>query len=443
MITHIDLPTNEDEETRLREYLEDVQPEDIAEYVSGLEDRDEQIALIKFLEPEDAAIVFFELDDFSLVSDVLLSLPRWQAMAIAAEIPNDDAADLLADMPDKARGRVLALFDDEARVDIIELLGYEADTAGGLMTTEFVVVPAFVTAQKAIEMMRAFAPDAETIYYVYVIDGNSHLVGILSLRELIIAGPETAIADIMQTNVMSVNVQDDQEEIADLMTKYNFLAVPVVDDEEHIIGIITVDDIVDVIHEEATEDIYRMAGINESEDDEEPSVKGAYMARMPWLLITIFGELGSGIVLSGFQARLEQVVALAIFIPLLTGVAGNVGTQSSTVTVRGLAMGTLESGHALRIILRETTIGLALGVSVGLIVGGIGSFWQFPALGLAVGLTLVLNNLMASFMGTLVPLTFKRINVDPAVASAPFITTVVDITGLLNYTLIAAAILNI
>ncbi|MBS5915615.1 MAG: magnesium transporter [Clostridiales bacterium] len=443
MLTHIDLPTTEEEETRLRDYLEDVQPEDIAEYISNLDDRDEQIELIKLLEPDDAAIVFFELDDFSLVSDVLLSLPRWQAMAIAAEIPSDDAADLLADMEDNVRSRVLALFDDEARSDIIELLGYDEDTAGGLMTTEFVVVPAFVTAQKAIEMMRAFAPDAETIYYVYVIDGNSHLVGILSLRELIIAGPETAVADIMQTNVMSVNVHDDQEEVADLMTKYNFLAVPVVDDDEHIIGIITVDDIVDVIHAEATEDFYRMAGINEGEDDEEPTVKGAYLARMPWLLITICGELGSGIVLSGFQARLEQVVALAIFIPLLTGVAGNVGTQSSTVTVRGLAMGTLESGHTLRIVLRETCIGLALGVSVGLIVGGIGSLWQFPLLGLAVGLTLVLNNLMASFMGTVVPLTFKRINVDPAVASAPFITTVVDISGLLNYTLIAAAILNI
>ena len=428
MLTHIDLPTTEEEETRLRDYLEDVQPEDIAEYISNLDDRDEQIELIKLLEPDDAAIVFFELNDFSLVSDVLLSLPRWQAMAIAAEIPSDDAADLLADMEDNVRSRVLALFDDEARSD---------------MTTEFVVVPAFVTAQKAIEMMRAFAPDAETIYYVYVIDGNSHLVGILSLRELIIAGPETAVADIMQTNVMSVNVHDDQEEVADLMTKYNFLAVPVVDDDEHIIGIITVDDIVDVIHAEATEDFYRMAGINEGEDDEEPTVKGAYLARMPWLLITICGELGSGIVLSGFQARLEQVVALAIFIPLLTGVAGNVGTQSSTVTVRGLAMGTLESGHTLRIVLRETCIGLALGVSVGLIVGGIGSIWQFPLLGLAVGLTLVLNNLMASFMGTVVPLTFKRINVDPAVASAPFITTVVDISGLLNYTLIAAAILNI
>ncbi len=444
MLEEIKIPVTEEEEDALREYLADVPPEDIAEYISELDDRDEQVALIKVLAPEDAAIVFFEMDDYSLVSDVLLSLPRWSAMAIASEIRTDDAADLLADMDDATQKRVLELFDEEDRVDIEELLGYAEDTAGGLMTTEFVVIPAFVTAEKAIEMLRAFAPDAETIYYVYVIDGMNHLVGILSLRELIIAGPMTPVSEIMHTNVTCVNVHDDQEDVADLMTKYNYLAVPVVDDDDHIMGIITVDDIVDVIHEEATEDIYRMAGITEAEDDEETNVFSAYRARMPWLLITIMGELGSGAVLHGFEAKLQVITALAIFIPLLTGVAGNVGTQSSTVTVRGLATGNLDTSQAVRIVLRETCIGIALGLSVGLIVAGIASIWLgMPSLGLVVGLTLLINNLTASFMGTVVPLTFKRINIDPAVASAPFITTVVDIAGLMNYTFIAVAILQL
>lgn len=444
MLDYIQLPKTEEEEDALREYLEDFPPEDIAEYISELEDRDEQVELIKILAPEDAAIVFFEMDDNSLVSDVLLSLPHWSAMAITSEMRTDDAADLLADMSEDIRQRVLMLFEEEFRDDIEQLLGYPEDTAGGLMTTEFVVVPAFVSAEKAIEMLRAFAPDAETIYYVYVIDGMNRLVGILSLRELIIAGPQTLISEIMHTNVMKVNVRDDQEDVAELMTKYNYLAVPVIDNEDHIMGIITVDDIVDVIHEEATEDIYRMAGTTEAEDDEEASVFTAYRARMPWLLITIMGELGSGAVLHGFEAKLQVITALAIFIPLLTGVAGNVGTQSSTVTVRGLATGTLDTSQAFRIVLREAFIGLALGVSVGLIVAGIASLWlHFPLLGLVVGLTLVINNLTASFMGTVVPLTFKRINIDPAVASAPFITTVVDIVGLMNYTLIAVAVLHI
>lgn len=443
MLEELKIPQTEEEEA-LRAYFEEFPPEDIAEYISDLDSREEQVAFIKVLAPEDAAIVLFEMNDTSLVSEVLLSLPKWSAMAITSKISTDDAADILADMSEHTRKRILDLFEEESRDDIEELLGYAEDTAGGLMTTEFVVIPAFVSAEKAIDILRSFAPDAETIYYVYVIDGMNHLVGILSLRELIISNPEVAVSEIMHRNVTKVNVHDDQEKVAELMTKYNLLAMPVVDDEDHIMGIITVDDIVDVIHEEATEDFYRMGGTSEAEDDEEAGIFTAYTSRMPWLLITIMGEMGSGFVLSGFEEKMKIIAALAVFIPVLIGVAGNVGTQSSTVTVRGLATGTLETGDAFKIILRETLIGLALGVSVGTLVALIAGFWKgFPLLGLTVGLTLVVNNVTASCMGTIVPLTFKKIGIDPAVASAPFITTVVDIVGLMNYTTIAVLILNI
>ena len=444
MIEELKVPTTEEEEDQLREYLEEQHPEDIAEYIEELDDRATQAALIKVMEPEDAAEVLFAIDDKELMVDILLELPRNMATAIANEIPSDEAADMLEDMDESERSRILSLFEDEAVDDITDLLTYESDTAGGLMTTEFVVVPVFVNAEKAIEIIRMYAPDAETIYYVYVIDGLNHLVGILSLRELIIAGPETNVGDIMRQNVTSVNVRDDQEEVADIMSRYGLLALPVVDDEEHILGIITVDDIVDVIQDEASEDIYRMAGTTEAELEEGASVVTAYTSRLPWLLITIFGGICSGTVLNYFELTLQQVAALIIFIPMMTGIAGNVGTQSCTVTVRGLATGNVTTKEALRTILREAFLGFVLGLTVGAIVCFVASFWQHSfQLGLTVGITLILNNIMAALLGTIVPLALERLHIDPAVASAPFITTTLDVLGLFNYSMIAIMIFHI
>lgn len=444
MIEELKVPTSEEEEEALKEYLEEQHPEDIAEYLETLDDRENQAALIQVLEPEDAAEVLFAIDDKELMVSILLELPRNMASAIANEIPSDEAADMLEDLDDNERSRILSLFEDEAVDDITDLLTYESDTAGGLMTTEFVVVPVFVNAEKAIEIIRMYAPDAETIYYVYVIDGLNHLVGILSLRELIIAGPETAVGDIMRQNVTSVNVRDDQEEVADIMSKYSLLALPVVDDEDHILGIITVDDIVDVIQDEASEDIYRMAGTTEAEMDEGASVITAYASRLPWLLITIFGGICSGTVLDHFELTLQQVAALIIFIPMMTGIAGNVGTQSCTVTVRGLATGNVTTKEAFGTILREALLGFALGLTVGAIVCLVASFWQHSmALGITVGLTLILNNFMAALLGTVVPLTLERLHVDPAVASSAFITTTTDVLGLFNYSMIAILVFHI
>lgn len=440
----IKVPTTEEEEEELKLYLQEQHPKDIAEYIAELDDREMQAALIKVLEPEDAATVLFEMDDQELLTDVLLELPRALASAIVNEIPNDEAADMLEDMDESDRSRILSLFEEEDADDIADLLTYDSDTAGGLMTTEFVVVPVFVKAEKAIEIIRLYAPDAETIYYVYVIDGLNHLVGILSLRELIIAGPETLIGDIMIQNVTSCNVRDDQEEVADLMTKYDLLALPVVDDEDHILGIITVDDIVDVIQDEASEDIYRMAGTTEAELDEDASVVTAFLSRLPWLLITICGGFCSGAVLDHFEMTLSQVAALIIFIPMMTGIAGNVGTQSCTVTVRGIAMGTITKKLALTTILREGLLGFALGSTIGGIVCLVSSFWQHSmALGITVGLTILLNNFMAALLGTVVPLALDRFHIDPAVASSAFITTTSDIVGLINYSVIAIVIFGL
>ena len=440
----IKVPTNEEEAEELKVFLQEQHPKDIAEYIAELDDREMQAALIKVMEPEDAATVLFEMDDQELLIDVLLELPRALASAIVNEIPNDKAADMLEDMDESDRSRILSLFEEEDADDITDLLTYESDTAGGLMTTEFVVVPVFVKAEKAIEIIRMYAPDAETIYYVYVIDGLNHLVGILSLRELIIAGPETLIGDIMIQNVTSCNVRDDQEEVAEIMTKYDLLALPVVDDEDHILGIITVDDIVDVIQDEASEDIYRMAGTTEAELDEGASIITALKSRLPWLIITICGGLCSGTVLDHFQMTLSQIAALIIFIPMMTGIAGNVGTQSCTVTVRGIATGNITAKVAVTTILREALLGFALGSTLGSIVCLISIFWQHSlALGITVGLTILLNNFMAALLGTVVPLALERLHIDPAVASSAFITTTTDILGLFNYSIIAILIFGI
>lgn len=437
-------PETEEDKENLRQIWQDTKAEDIAEFIGSLEDREDQLAYIGALEPEDMAIVLNELGDGELFTELLLNMSEEEARLITDEISTDDATDLLADIDESTQKRVLSLFEDESRDDITDLLTYEEDTAGGLMTTEFVVVPVFVEVEKAIELIRSFAPDAETIYYIYVIDGSNRLVGILSLRELIVAHPNSTVAEIMIPDVLSVNVHADQEEVADLMSKYNLLALPVVDDEEHILGIITVDDIVDVIHEEATEDIYRMAGTSEREGEEDSTVFNAYRARMPWLLITILGELGSGSVLSASEVKLQTVAALSIFIPLLTGLAGNVGTQSSTVTVRGIATGSITPKTAIRTIAKEVIVGLILGLTIGLLVMGIATFWKDNfQIGLVVGITLFINNFTAALMGTVVPLIFMLVKKDPAVASAPFITMVVDILGLVNYMLVATVILGL
>jgi magnesium transporter len=444
MIEPLKVPQTEEEEESFKDYLDEQRSEDIAEYIEDLEDRDQQVALIGAMEPETAAEVLSEIYDKDLLTDVLLELPRGAAQAIANEIPTDEAADLLEDMPENIRTRVLGYFEDEAADDISDLLEYDSDTAGGLMTTEFVVVPVFVTAEKAIEIIRQYAPDAETIYYVYVIDGMNHLVGILSLRELIVAGPETIVEDIMHHSVTRVNVNDDQEEVADIMTRYDFLALPVVDDDDHILGIITVDDIVDVIHEEASEDMYRLAGTSEAEADDSAGPFTAYRARLPWLLATIAGGFCSGAVLNYFQLTLQQVAALIIFIPMMMGIAGNVGTQSCTVTVRGLALGNIDAKATFKTIARETLIGICLGATVGLVVCAVSSIWKASlALGITLGCSILVNNICAALVGTMVPLMLDRIHIDPAVSSAPLITTATDILGIFNYSMMAILIFHL
>lgn len=428
-----------------KEKLASLQPADIAELLEELE-TSQQHWLISLLDNETAALVLNELDS-DLSSELLACLNEERVSEILEEMPLDDAADLLGELSDKEQSRYLDLLESEDQQDVRELMEYREDTAGGLMTFDYVAIREDITAAKAIEVLRETAPDAETVYYVYVINTENQLVGVISLRELIIAAPDAMIHSIMRRNVVSVPVDMDQEEVARIVSKYDFLAVPVVDHDKSLLGIITFDDVIDVIHEEASEDIFRLAGApGEDEEEEEeffPRIKASLKARLPWLFITMVGGLISGKVLSAFSGQLSAVVALAFFIPLLTGMGGNVGTQSSTVTVRGIATGQIKTEDIVRVILREALTGLFIGAVLGLSVGIIASWWQDkPMLGVVVGLAMLGNMFTAATVGTLVPLFFRRVGIDPAVASAPFISTAIDITGLVIYSTLATILMT-
>ncbi len=422
----------------LNEYLEELHPRDIAEIIFHLEE-DRQFKLFEVLPWEIGAKVLDELDS-DLFSSILSKIGMEHKKKILDLMSQDDMVDILSQLSEEDRQEIINLLDVEVAEDIKELLVYGEDTAGGIMTTDFVALRKDITAYAAIEYLRENAPDAETIYYVYVMDKQGKLAGVISLRELIIAKPNILVEDIMSEKVISVNINDDQEEVAKLVSKYDFLAIPVTDIHGKLRGIITVDDIIDVIQEEATEDIYKFAGTSETESEylEEdhffPKVFSSVKARLPWLIITLFGGVLSARILGRYQDTLSQYTAVAYFMPLLTGMGGNVGTQSSTLTVRGLATGYIDSKKSVRTIFQEMSVGACVGIVCSLIVCTVAFLWMKDIkLGMVVGIAMATNMITAATIGTVVPMIFKKLGVDPAVASAPFISTTLDITGITIY----------
>ncbi|SHG91277.1 magnesium transporter [Tepidibacter thalassicus] len=422
----------------LNRYLEELHPRDIAEILVDLEE-EKRIKLFEVLPWEIGAKVLDELDS-DIFSSILSKISIEHKKKILDLMSQDDMVDILSDLSEDKRQEIINLLDSELAEDIKELLVYKEDSAGGIMTTDFIALRKDITVYSAIEYLRENAPDAETIYYVYVIDKDQKLVGVISLRELIIAKPNSLIEDIMSEKVISVNVNDDQEEVAKLVSKYDFLAIPVTDINGKLRGIITVDDIIDVIQEEATEDIYKFAGTSEAESEhlEEDKffskVIYSVKARLPWLLITLLGGTLSATILGKYESTISQYTAVSFFMPLLTGMGGNVGTQSSTLTVRGIATGHVDMKRAFKTIFQEMSVGASVGVVCSVIICIVAYLWMGDfKLGVVVGIAMAANMLTAATIGTLVPIIFKKLGVDPAVASAPFISTTLDITGLTIY----------
>lgn len=425
-----------DDFNALVEYLESLHYADIAELMDDL-DKIEKNIIFDHISIEVASEILEELDPETF-SDLLKDLDDRKKQLILDEMAKDDIVDKLEELSNERIIEILKFMDiDDSRM-IKKLLSYESDVAGGIMTSDFVVLSANDTKTQALDYLKNNAPDAETIYYVYIIDEHRKLVGVLSLRDLIIAKDDAFIRDLMHRNVISVNVYDDQEEVAHVVSKYDLLAVPVINNFDKVVGIITVDDVIDVIEEEATEDIYKFAGASEIEITEEKSVFKSIFAstrsRLPWLIVTVFGGLLSATVVSRFQGVLDAHTVLALFMPLLAGMGGNVGTQSSTITVRSIALGAIETKDIPITIFHEIAVGIIVGIICAVLVA-IASFILNGQLIISViiGISMTANIVTAATIGTIVPLVFKRLNIDPAVASAPFITTTVDITGLTIY----------
>lgn len=397
---------------------------------------------------EEASEVLEEMSTESFC-DLIKTLESNQRMQILDFMSQDAIADKLYDLPEDQKYQILAYLDLEDAKEVVELLEYEEDSAGGKMTKEYVTLIANITVDQAINELRATAPDAETIYYVFVTDETETLQGVISLRELIVAKGDTLIADIMNPHVIAVHEDDDQEEVARIVSKYNFLVVPVVDSDNKLKGIITIDDVIDVIEEEATEDILKFAGSSDLEDfeDDDSSLKRivyAVRSRLPWLIITIFGGLLSASVISKFSGALSANATLALFMPLLAGMGGNVGTQSSTITVRNIAINYIEGWAVVVTLLQEMAVGVIVGTVCSVIVAVVSYVTHGEMLlSFIVGLSMFANIVTAATIGTLVPLTFKKIGVDPAVASAPFISTTIDITGLSIYFSLATYLMHV
>ena len=422
---------------KLKELFDELHSYDKAQFLMDL--TPEQREMFKHFSDEELADMFEELE-YEEQKVLIEELGVKRTAGILEEMSTDDAVDLLGELEEEEKFEIFQLMDDKEEIDIKKLMQYPEDTAGGLMTNEFIIIPDTFTTDDTLKKIRKIAPDAETAYYLYVVDEKKNLRGVLSLRELIISDPKTKVEDIMFERVVSVPVDMDQEEVADIMKKYDFLALPVVQDDK-VMGIITIDDVVDVLQDEASEDIYKFGGFSGSDQELREvgtSIFKSAQSRIPWLVLLLFLGLLAGNIIGQFEETLETVAILAVFIPMIAGMAGNTGTQSLAVVVRGLTLGEFEEKGILPLIRREAGAGIIIGVVNGLLITVIATIWQGNMmLGLILGISLLITLFVATLSGTIIPLLMNKLNIDPAVASGPFITTINDMIGLSIYFTIA------
>lgn len=420
-----------------------VQPADVAEAIEGLPEPMQVIAF-RLLSKGEAIEVYEHLDS-TVQQSLIEEFKRQDVLDIVDKMSPDDRARLFDELPAKVVSQLLAQLSPEERTATALLLGYEAGTAGRIMTPEYISLKENWTIAQALERIRRLANASETIYYLYVTDSARRLTGILSLRALVTAQPDQTIGDIMVREVVSVQTDTDQEEVARLIQRYDFLAVPVVDTEQRFVGIITVDDVIDVLEEETTEDIYTLGGVQSGADSYfQTSLLTVARRRVVWLFVLLITNTVTSAVIRSQEDVLQQVVALAAFIPLLIGTGGNVGAQSSTVVIRGLNTDEIGRKTTLTIVGRETIAGLLLGLMLGIVV----FVWAYVLQGnlvvaIAVGISLIAIAVLASVAGSALPFLFQFLGLDPALMSAPFITTAVDVLGVLIYLNTARLILDI
>ena len=415
----------------LKKLGEEMRPADVADLIEHL-GANERIIIFQLLEPEGAGDVLVEIEP-PIQERILRDLDNKAISDIVAEMDSDDAADLVGDLPADRAKEVIDSVDDHISEELEKLLPFPEDTAGGIMALEFLAVTTDATVGDAIKTVREKGKDIENLYHIWVTDNFQRLVGVITLKDLVLEPEDRKISDIMNPDVISVETDTDQEEAANLVKRYDLVNIPVVDDHFRLVGRITHDDIIDVIEEEIDEDMSLMAGVFDQEVTEESTMKIS-RARLPWLIAALFGGVFAAAVINQFEASLKAMISLSFFFPVVMAMGGNTGIQAATVVVRGLATGDIGLVNIGKRLWMELRVALINGIICGSILGLIVGFWvQDYRLGLLVNTAIFLIIVLSGLIGAAVPLALKRLNVDPALAAGPFVTTSNDILSLLIY----------
>ncbi len=441
LIEQVELLIEQKNDKELRGLLENFHYADIAEILDEV-NLEDAMYVIKLLDSETTSDVLMELDEDNR-EKVLRNLSSKEIAEEIEELDTDDAADIIAELPEERQAEVISKIEDqEHKAEIQELLAYDEDTAGGLMAKELVKVYETWTVAGCLRRIRGQAQHVSRVHSIYVVDKQEKLLGRLSLKDLITAKSDQKIAELSNSNVDYVYVEEDVEEVAKIMQKYDLEAIPVVDQNKTLLGRITIDDIVDVIREEADKDYQMAAGISQDVEADDSILK-LTKARLPWLLIGMFGGLGAASIIEGFNDSMGEFVILLSFVPLIQATAGNVGVQSSAIVVQGLANNSID-GKIIKRLLKESLLGLVNGLAIALIAIVVTHFiFKTPYLiSVTIAIALIAVIIMAALIGTFIPIFLEKRGIDPAVATGPFITTSNDVFGILLYFLIAKSILG-
>ena len=430
--------------TNLVKLIRKTHPADLAIVFRYFSD-EEQAQVFSIMVEDGQAVEFLvELDD-TLIANLLENESPERIATVIQESSANDQSYILGTLEDEQAHSVIELLKTEEQEEIEELMGYPEDSAGAMMTTNVFTLYQNTTCRDALKSLQDQS-EAEMVFYLYITDDDDRLVGVASLRALATTPADTILKNIMVKRVHTVRPETDQEEVAQIVAQYNYLAVPVLDEDDQLLGIVTVDDVVDVIREEATEDFLQMAGAGK---DREILLKSSWenaRARLPWLFASWVGGIFAASIIGTFEHLLESMIALAAFIPVIIGMGGNIGTQSSTIIVRGIATGRIEIGSELKVLLKEVRVGIILGALYGLLLGVFAKFRFIdadPMLGVVVGLSIGCSMLIAVAVGTFIPMFLRKVDIDPAIATGPFVTTSIDILGVLFYFVIAEYFLSI
>ena len=422
--------------------LTKLRPVDIAQILGQLQPYERE-TLFKSFSHHDlakAAEAVSEMDTEAAVA-LLSKMEKEDVTRLLQELPSDDAALLVGEMPEELREELLDTMKVEHSTDVQELLGFADETAGRLMTPDYFALDEDMTVSEAITALQRRSEDFEMAFYLYVVDSRNHLLGVVSLRQLLLNPPSTPLKKIMIGDVIKVTTDTDQEEVARIVATYNLLAVPVIDEENKLVGIITVDDIIDVMREEATEDIYALAGVD-ADDRALGSPLTSVKLRLPWLALSLGTALIGVAVVQFYLATIQHLILLAVLIPVVVTMGSYAATQTMTVVVRGIGLGEISWETSWRVIFKESLVGLITGLLVGALLLGIISFWFNWKLGVILGATMILSLLIAGVLGTWIPLLLKRFRLDPALMSSVFVVTLTDVITLFFYLGIASLLIN-